>query len=482
MPKFKEIPYLCPVNQIALDKNFHAMKTIKIFLASSITELHDERLLLGDYLLNSVRPIFKRDGVDIELLKLENIHLGYNGNSWQDEFNECDIFIFMFKRKVGKMTVQEFDMARRLQKKQQHEIYVYCFNVPETEKSYELKTFQHQLYNESYFWNNCEDVTDLESRLILDLLNYKNRLLGKPTTKEIELSFNETNRNNQSTKDIDELLQQIETIMANGNDSIDTRVFKATELYKKADEWAAATAYDKKKYSHLLYDFAQFLYKYGLYKDAEQVFLRQIAIAEKLYGKEHEDTATSYNNIGLVYDEKGDYDKALEYYFKALTIREKVLGTEHPDTATSYNNIGWVYYAQGDYRKALEYYQNALATREKALGTKHPETATSYNNIAGVCFAQGDYSKALMYYQKALAIREKVLGTEHPDTATSYNNIGMLYKKRAEYAIALEYYFKALKIREKCLGMIHPATASSYNDIGTVYDDQGDHAKALEYY
>ncbi|CAF1551223.1 unnamed protein product [Rotaria magnacalcarata] len=39
----------------------------------------------------------------------------------------------------------------------------------------------------------------------------------------------------------------------------------------------------------------------------------------------------------------GEYSKALEYYEKALKIREISLPPTHPDLATSYNNIGQVY-------------------------------------------------------------------------------------------------------------------------------------------
>ncbi len=41
--------------------------------------------------------------------------------------------------------------------------------------------------------------------------------------------------------------------------------------------------------------------------------------------------ATSFNNLGCVYDRKGEYEKAIEYYTKALNIRQKVLGNDHPD-------------------------------------------------------------------------------------------------------------------------------------------------------
>jgi tetratricopeptide (TPR) repeat protein len=51
-----------------------------------------------------------------------------------------------------------------------------------------------------------------------------------------------------------------------------------------------------------------------------------------------------------------------------LVIREKVLGKEHPHTATTYNNIAEVYDNQGDHPRALEWFHKALAINEKALG------------------------------------------------------------------------------------------------------------------
>ncbi|MBR3460290.1 MAG: tetratricopeptide repeat protein, partial [Clostridia bacterium] len=99
----------------------------------------------------------------------------------------------------------------------------------------------------------------------------------------------------------------------------------------------------------------------GEYAKAKAALEAVVKIRERLLGEEHPDTATSYNNIALVYAAKGEYDRALEYHEKALAIREKVLGKEHPDTATSYNNIALVYYAKGEYDRALEYHEKALA-------------------------------------------------------------------------------------------------------------------------
>ena len=132
------------------------------------------------------------------------------------------------------------------------------------------------------------------------------------------------------------------------------------------------------------------------------------------------------------------YDKVLEWLEKALAIREKVLGYEHPDTATTYNNIAVIYNNLGEYNQALDWHEKALTIYEKILGFEHPDTAATYNNIAFVYNNLGEYDKALEWYEKALAIYEKVLGYEHPSTATTYNNIAGVYYKLGEYDKVLE--------------------------------------------
>ena len=209
---------------------------------------------------------------------------------------------------------------------------------------------------------------------------------------------------------IEELLLKSSTMMADLSLPIDQRIAKTEELYAQADMMAQECDYEAEGYNKLLLDYAYFLYTYGRYDKALEIWLREVLLSEQLYGEDHPNTATTYNNIGLVHNELGDYNKALDYHSKALSIREKVLGKDHPETATSYNNIGLVYNELGDYDKALEYYSKALFIYEKVLGEDHTLTATSYNNIGLVYDNLGDYSKALEYYSNALSICEKVLG------------------------------------------------------------------------
>jgi tetratricopeptide (TPR) repeat protein len=53
----------------------------------------------------------------------------------------------------------------------------------------------------------------------------------------------------------------------------------------------------------------------------------------------------------------GEYAKAEPLYREALEIRQKVFGREHPDTAESLDNLAGLYWAIGDYAKAEPLYK-----------------------------------------------------------------------------------------------------------------------------
>ncbi len=220
----------------------------------------------------------------------------------------------------------------------------------------------------------------------------------------------------------------------------------------------------------------------GNYDRALNIYEPTLEYCKEHYGELHEKTATLYNNIGVVYKNKGEYDNALEYYKKAREIMGKVLDPLHPDLAMTYNNIGLVYDNKGEYDNALVYYNKAREIDEKVLDPLHTDLAMTYNNIGAAYYGKGQYDNALEYLNKVREIEEKVLAPQHPDLATTYNNIGAVYDSKGEYDNALEYYIKAKKIDEKVLDPQHPSLATTYNNIGLVYSNKGEYDNALEYY
>ena len=53
-----------------------------------------------------------------------------------------------------------------------------------------------------------------------------------------------------------------------------------------------------------------------------------------------------------MYDTLGEYNRAKELLEKALIMRKKIFGKDHADVATSYNNLALVYDTLGEYNEA----------------------------------------------------------------------------------------------------------------------------------
>jgi len=214
----------------------------------------------------------------------------------------------------------------------------------------------------------------------------------------------------------------------------------------------------------------------GEYESSIQHFLYAIEIGQKNLGENHRLVASSNNNLGSVYSQKGNYDKALQYFIKSLSI----IGEKSHLAGLSYNNIGTIYLEKGDYDRALEYFQKALTIRLQVLGEENAEIAKYYNNIGITYKGIGDYDKALEFFQKSLLINLRILGEEQIFVANNYNNIGTIYSHKDDFKQAIKYYEKSLSVRLKILGENHQDVAGSYINIGIIYLKTGDYEKALE--
>ncbi|CAF4249134.1 unnamed protein product, partial [Rotaria sordida] len=208
------------------------------------------------------------------------------------------------------------------------------------------------------------------------------------------------------------------------------------------------------------YRMGKLMLQVGHYNQAEELYNELLKTASS-----DSDTQHIYHMLGLLKNNKGQYQEAVAFYEKSLKIKRKTLPEDHSSLAPNYTNIGLAYNNMGDYSKALEFYEKSLKIKEKALPPNHPDLAASYNCIGAVYNNMGDYSKVLESYEKALKIREKTLPPNHPDLAASYNCIGAVYNNMDEYSKALEFFEKSHKIREKALPPNHPDLAYSYNNI-----------------
>ena len=116
---------------------------------------------------------------------------------------------------------------------------------------------------------------------------------------------------------------------------------------------------------------------------------------------------TTLNNIGLVYDNQGNYGEALSYYEESLAIRREV--GDRAGEGTTLSNIGLVYGEQDEYEEAIAYYQQALTIAQE-LGLRSSEGFRTY--LIGTFYVDlARYSEALETLQQAFFIMQE-LGEE----------------------------------------------------------------------
>ena len=220
----------------------------------------------------------------------------------------------------------------------------------------------------------------------------------------------------------------------------------------------------------------------GEYNQAKELNEKALLIRKKLFGENHADVAKSYNNLAAVYCNLGEYNQAKDLSEKALTIHKKIFDEDHASVVSGYNNLASVYDCLGEDNQAKELYEKALVISKKIFGEDHANVATIYNNLAKVYNGLEEYNQAKELHEKALMIRKKIFDEDHAHVALSYNNLASVYYSLREYNQAKELLEKALMIRKKIFDEDHADLAISYNNLATVYHSLGEYNQAKELY
>ena len=113
---------------------------------------------------------------------------------------------------------------------------------------------------------------------------------------------------------------------------------------------------------------------------AIKYYNESIRITEKLIGADT-DTALPYCFIGELFLKLEEYHWALRCFLKAKKIREETIGGETPDTASVYNNLGVVSYYLESYLPAKGFFKLAYEIYRKLLGLTHPRTLLIKSNL-----------------------------------------------------------------------------------------------------
>lgn len=196
--------------------------------------------------------------------------------------------------------------------------------------------------------------------------------------------------------------------------------------------------------------------------------------AEKLLDEVTNDEykAKLFNNIGNLYDQKGEYDKALKYLIQSYEIRKEI-GVPIP-LANSNLNLGIFHFSARSYEYALEYIDEALeifTTNNELVGI-----AKCYIIKADIYFQQENYNLAQSYFEEAFLYSE-LLAKE--DQVILQKNLASTYSRLGKTQIALEQFYKC-KILFSRLQDYRELSAVNY-DIGYIHFEQENFDSSINY-
>ncbi|HLW66903.1 MAG TPA: CHAT domain-containing tetratricopeptide repeat protein [Gemmataceae bacterium] len=230
--------------------------------------------------------------------------------------------------------------------------------------------------------------------------------------------------------------------------------------------------------------------------------LTKAAFPAPKYPDGHMAIAACLNDLGLLHEDNGAYDKALACLNQALAMNRALYpAARFPDghayLANSLDVLAGLLVFMGACEKALPHYEEALAMRKKLYPESkypngYPQLVASLGNLATGLRKMGALERALPYHEQALAMCQTLYPTSkypdgHPELASALDNLGQLRQDMGLYEKALVLYERALTMRQK----LYPAdqahdgnraVAISLNNVGALYLDLGALDKALPYF
>ena len=156
----------------------------------------------------------------------------------------------------------------------------------------------------------------------------------------------------------------------------------------------------------------------------------------------------TYNNRGVAYYIKGDYDRVIVDYTKVIELK--------PDDAKAYYNRGKIYQEKDDLDLAIADFNTVVQLKS--------DYTEAYIDRGIACYDKGEYDLAIEDYTKAIH-----LNPNHPN---AYNNRGNAYIGKGEYDLAIKNFDKAIDLE--------PNNTMFYNNRGGAYGKKGDFDRAIE--
>jgi signal transduction histidine kinase len=226
--------------------------------------------------------------------------------------------------------------------------------------------------------------------------------------------------------------------------------------------------------------------KANLQYNESDFFNSEIAIFKALRAIKRENANDlryeSYNLLGILYNEREEYDKALEYHNKALMcLDDKSIPPDFQYKASSLNNMGYVYLNLKNYKQAQNNFEKGLK-QENLFLDKPKLYAMLLDNLAYAKFKLKESDRLPELFYSALKIRDSlkittgiILSKSHLSEYFASKNDTLKSVQYAKQALNLSRSTNRLRsILEtlKQMGAVDPKNGSIYSKEYILINDR----------
>jgi tRNA A-37 threonylcarbamoyl transferase component Bud32/tetratricopeptide (TPR) repeat protein len=149
---------------------------------------------------------------------------------------------------------------------------------------------------------------------------------------------------------------------------------------------------------------------------------------------------------GSLLGAEGHGDQAVEVFLKAVAVKERLLGRDHPDVLLTLTNVGNALTIAGRSGEAAKALSEAHARVVRVLGAEHPRLALIANNEGEALNALRRHDEARRAFELALRIWRKA-GADKTFISYALTGLGVAYLGMGRSADALPPLEEALRIR-----------------------------------
>ena len=143
----------------------------------------------------------------------------------------------------------------------------------------------------------------------------------------------------------------------------------------------------------------------------------------------------------------GRYDEAEKCHLSILRRRKALQGENHPAIGKQLNNLGIMYEQKGDVDTARQYFEEGLA-KKKDSKTEPVSIVNSLSNVARQCADLGDFEKAEALLNEALELLEEKKVNNISAIGLINNSFGKVYLKKGDFKSAVRHMKESIRIKK----------------------------------